>query len=67
MDELIQSIYFALRSGDSLEKIHEACVTERGWSEEDFFLAYKGAEILARDSKEFKEARQKRAVFKRSV
>ena len=64
METFIQSIVTAMGIGASMEDIHDAAM-ERGWSEYDFFLAYKAAEMLYNDQVEFQKAQMKRATFRR--
>lgn len=64
MDELIQSVVKALGIGASVEDIHDA-ILEKGWTEDDAFLAIKAGEILYEDIKKLEEERQKKIPFRR--
>lgn len=63
MDELILSVFRALNIGASIEDIREA-ILEKGWTEEDAFLAIKAGEILYRGIAEV-EASKPKPMFKR--
>lgn len=45
MDELIQAVAKALKNKHSIKGIHKA-ILDRGWSEDDAFLAIKAGENL---------------------
>ena len=64
MDELIQSVVKALGIGASVEDIHDA-ILEKGWTEDDAFLAIKAGEILYEDIRKLEEERQKKIPFRR--
>lgn len=64
MEELIQSVVKALGIGASIEDIHDAII-ERGWSEEDAFLAIKGGELLYNDIVKLEEEKQKKVKVRR--
>jgi hypothetical protein len=65
MEKLIQSIVAAMgQSGVTDEDIHDSII-EKGWSEDDAFLAMKAAAILYKDQVDFQLAQMKRASFRR--
>ena len=65
MEELIQAVVRALGVGVSIEDIHDA-ILDKGWSEEDAFLAIKAGELLYKTIEEAEEAKAKRSIFRRS-
>ena len=66
MDELIMAVYKALGvEGNTIAMIHAACI-EKGWSEEDTFLAIKAGENLYNASvKQAEELSKRPAPFGR--
>jgi hypothetical protein len=59
VEDLIQSVARALGVGASIDDIRQS-ILQRGWSEEDAFLAIKAGEILYQDLLNFEEEKIKR-------
>ena len=65
MDELIQRVFRALNIGASIEDIHDAII-QKGWSEEDAFLAIKAGELLYNAISKVEEEKPK-PTFRRVI